>query len=260
MDLLKFVARRSFLSEIIYVLLNLALAIGVWLLVAYFGTPWLAYGLILVSKWRVLSVRPRFWFANIQANAVDVLVGLGFATLLAGANGFPAVQTVLTLLFVGWLLYLKPRSTHAAMGAQALVANFVALSALFALAYNWDTAPVVLIGWAVGYSVARHILSSYEEKETVLLSFIWGFVVAELVWVTFHWNVVYGVKLIPGILIPQVAIITTILGYVAGRFYLALGSENARQSSRQLLWPSAIGGVIVLLVLLQPLFTDLTRL
>src|ERR1700712_2760535 len=36
----------------------------------------LALSVIVLSKWRMFAVRPRFWAANIRANAVDLMVGL----------------------------------------------------------------------------------------------------------------------------------------------------------------------------------------
>jgi len=268
MDLLKFVARRSFLSEVIYFLLNVALAIGVWFLVAYFGSPLMAYGLILVSKWRVLSVRPRFWFANIQANAVDILVGLSFATLLWLASNSVVLQTILTLLFVGWLLYLKPRSTKTAIATQAGVAQFASLTSLFSLTYSLDVAVAVLVAWIIGYSSARHILSAFEEKATVLLSFVWGFVLAELVWVAFHWNIGYSIPLTTTDLrLPQVAIIIGLLGFLALQFYKALNIDGetdpgaSKLALRSLVWPSVIVGAVclVFLVAFNGLF-DVTSL
>ena len=251
MDLLKFVARRSFLSEIIYILLNVALAIGIWFLIAYFASPLPAYGLILVSKWRVLSVRPRFWFANIQANAVDILVGIGFATLLWQAASSIPLQTILTLLFVGWLLYLKPRSSKLAVAAQAGVAQFVALTALFSLTYSLDVGIAVASAWIIGYSASRHILSAFEEKATVLLSFVWGFILAELVWVAFHWNIGYSIPLTAAELrLPQIAIITSLLGFIALRFYRALSVEDEKPSLRPLVWPTVLVGAVCLVFLI----------
>src|ERR1700712_1355974 len=36
----------------------------------------LALSVVVLSKWRMFAVRPRFWAANIRANAVDLMVGL----------------------------------------------------------------------------------------------------------------------------------------------------------------------------------------
>ena len=74
MDLLKMHKRRSRLSEVAYVVLNIGLAAMVFAIVYTANSPWLAIAAVLLSKWRVLAVRPRFWFANLIANMVDILL------------------------------------------------------------------------------------------------------------------------------------------------------------------------------------------
>ncbi len=41
----------------------------------------LALSIIVLSKWRMFAVRPRFWLANIRANAVDLIVGLSSCSI-----------------------------------------------------------------------------------------------------------------------------------------------------------------------------------
>ena len=66
MELIKSAARRSKLSDVAYVVLNLRLAGAVFGLTVAFTPPYLAYLLIILSKWRVFAVRPRFWLANMR--------------------------------------------------------------------------------------------------------------------------------------------------------------------------------------------------
>jgi len=75
MEFLKLSKRRSLLSELIYIVLNVALAVGLLVIVWAIASPYAAFALVLLSKWRVFAVRPRYWFANLQANMVDVIVG-----------------------------------------------------------------------------------------------------------------------------------------------------------------------------------------
>ena len=82
MEFLKFVRKRSFLSEFTYTVLNIALAVGVFLIVRYTDAVWFAIVLVVVSKWRVLAVRPRYWWANIQSNMVDFIVSLSVVILM----------------------------------------------------------------------------------------------------------------------------------------------------------------------------------
>ena len=67
MDLLKSSKRRAFLSELVYIVLNVGLAVAILAVVLAIESPLPAIALVLLSKWRVLAVRPRYWMANIKA-------------------------------------------------------------------------------------------------------------------------------------------------------------------------------------------------
>lgn len=217
MELIKSAAKRSRVSDFVYIFLNLALALAVLGLTMAFSPPYLAYFAILLSKWRVLAVRPRFWLANIQANAVDVFVGISTVTLIWQASSAPLVQVLLAILYAAWLLVLKPSAKRRFITMQAGISQLLALSALLSVAYMFDTGPVTLIAWGVGYICARHVLSTYDDEDTTLLSMMWGFVVAEIVWLAQHWTVAYQMS--GSLMIPQAAIIISLIGYVAARSY-----------------------------------------
>lgn len=222
MELLKAASRRrSWVSETVYVALNVALAVGVLLLVMFFETPLAAFVLVLLSKWRLVAVRPRFWFANIQANLVDIMVGLSAVTLIWQAEGSYVIQVILAVLFAAWLLILKPRSRRRAMSWQAGIALFVSVTALYSVGYQWPSVVTVLGMWVIGYAVARHVLSTYdEEKDMTLLSLLWGFVLAELGWLAYHWTIAYApFEAVTAIKVPQIAIIAIALGYITSLMY-----------------------------------------
>ena len=217
MDLIKSAAKRSKLSDIVYIILNLALAGAVLGLTVAFQPPFVAYLLILVSKWRVLGVRPRFWWANFQTNMVDLVVGICAVTLIWQASGTFIIQLLLAVLYAAWLLILKPRSSRKYMVLQAGVSQFLALTSLFSVAHYLDSSIIVALCLAIGYVTARHILSSYEDEDITLLSAIWGFLIAELGWLCYHWVVAYDIT--TSLLLPQVAILAGLLGFVTIRFY-----------------------------------------
>src|SRR4051812_19772506 len=147
MEFLKSSKRRSFVSELIYILLNVALAIAILAVVWAIESPIAAFALVLLSKWRVLAVRPRYWFANIQANLVDIIVGVSVVILLYAASHALIAQVALTILYVGWLLYIKPRSKRAYIAAQAGIALFLGVTALMTVSYDWIASVVVLFMW-----------------------------------------------------------------------------------------------------------------
>jgi hypothetical protein len=227
MELLKFVRRRSFLSEVVYTILNVGLAVAVVLTVYYTGSIGLGIALVLVSKWRILAVRPRYWYANFLSNLVDLIVSISVVILLFTITQAPVSDTqevallgIGTVLYILWLLVLKPRSKRSYMVAQAGVAMLLGTWALFTITYNAPVSIVVLGMWLIGYSAARHILSTYDDETyTLFLSLIWGIVLAEIGWVAYHWAIAYSLPLTTSLLIPQVSIIATLAGFVAYKAY-----------------------------------------
>lgn len=227
MEFLKIIKRRSFLSEVIYVSLNVGLAVALMVLVKVTGSIWLALVLVLVSKWRIFAVRPQFWIANMQANLVSMIVSVSYVVFLYITNlmnisslQILTLQIVLVVLDICWLLLLKPQSKRVFVVAQAGVALFVGISAIYSMSYGWIATPVVVLVWLVGFATARHALGSYDDEDHILLlSLAWGFVVAEIGWLAYHWAIAYRVPIIASLLIPQVSIVIICLGFLAYKTY-----------------------------------------
>jgi hypothetical protein len=226
MEFLKIVRRRSFLSEVVYTALNIALAIAVVLVIRATESPWPAVGIVLLSKWRVLAVRPRYWFVNIQANLVDFIVSLSLVVFLFTAYTGTAspsqklfILGALTVLYIIWLLFLKPRSKRIYVIAQAGVALFVGVTALFTLAYALPASIVVLIMWLIGYATARHSLASYDETHILFLSLLWGLTLAELGWLAYHWTVAYTPLGIESVIFPRVSLAVLCIGFILYKCY-----------------------------------------
>jgi hypothetical protein len=227
MEFLKLVRKRSFLSEAIYTVLNIALAIAVVVVIRYTGSVGFAIGLVILSKWRVFAVRPRFWWANLRSNLVDFIVSISFVLHMYIVN-MTAVEDsrkllllgILTLLYIGWLLVIKPRSKRRFIAVQAGAAVLLGTSALFALSFNWPASVVVLGMWLIGYTAARHILSSYDaETHGLFIALAWGVLLSEVAWVAYHWTIAYSLPFVPAIDVPQIAIITTLMSFLAFKSY-----------------------------------------
>lgn len=246
MELIKSVAKRSRVSDVVYIILNLALAGLVLGLTLVFTPPYLAYLVVILSKWRIFAVRPRFWLANLRTNTVDMLVGLSVVTMIWQASGSLLVQVLLAVLYAAWLIILKPRSRRSLVLAQAAIAQFLALTALFSVAHNVDVVFIVLTCWLIGYVVAYHEMSAYEETETTLLSIVWGFVVAEMGWIGYHWTVAY--QLSGDLLVPQIAIIVGVIGYIVRASYDVYHKGNFafKKIRAQLLFGIAIIGILLI--------------
>ena len=235
MDLLKAHKRRSRLSETVYIGLNISLAIALFLIVRESQSAWPAYMLILLSKWRALAVRPRFWFANLVANMVDIIVGISSVVLLYSAGGALWLQIAITVLYIGWLLFIKPRSSRRMVAIQAGVAVFFGITALSIVSYAWDSIFFVAAMWLIGYVSTRHVLGGYEESQTTLYSMVGGFVFAELGWVGYHWLMAYPLVGFGQIQLSQLALFVTLLSFIAERSYASYHKYGVVRRSEILL-------------------------
>ena len=182
------------------------------------GFAQVAILLILLSKWRMFVVRPRYWMANIAANAVDIIVGLSIIVFMDHTTS-AAMQLVWAALYGVWLVFIKPGSNLFMVSMQALIGQAMGLVALYVA---WLEAPmlgIVFATWIVTYLAARHFFTSFEDQYTPLYAHGWGYFGAALTWVLCHWLLFYGV-------IPQPALLLTVIGSsLGGMFYL---SESQR--------------------------------
>ncbi len=246
MELLKTARRRSFFSELLYIVLNVMLAGVILGTVIVTAAPWYAFLLVLLSKWRVFAVRTRYWMANVRANMIDTIVGLSVVILLFTATGSIITQVVITLLYIGWLLAIKPRSSRFYIIVQAGVGLFLGIAAIMQISANWPSSLVVLLCGLVGYSAARHILSVEHETHLNFLSLLWAFVVAEISWLSYHWTIGYS---LPGnIQLPQSAITITLLSFLAERVHSSFQRDGKVQLS-ELLLPTLLTVSIIAILL-----------
>ena len=225
MELLKTIRRRSFISESVYVALNIGLAVAVLVIVRTVASPFSALLLVLLSKWRVFAVRPRYWAANIQSNLVDVVVSVSVVMLMYDAGGPESglwLQIFLAILYVLWLVVLKPKSTKRAVVAQAGVALLVGVTMLFVSLHSRQIEILVISMAIIGYVTARHALTQFEEDHLQFFSFIWAFIMAQLAWVLSHWAVAYQIPLF-GVRVPQA---TLIVGMVTFSVYSVYASHR----------------------------------
>lgn len=256
MEFLRTARRKSLLSEIIYIGLNIALAGLVLLLVVTTGTPWAALLLVVLSKWRIFAVRPRYWFAHVESNMVDVIVGVGTVLLMYTAGqiapgGALLTQIILAVLYVLWLLLLKPRSKHVLVSLQAAVAVVVGTMAVASVSYEWWSSAFVLFMWLIGYAAARHVLYIYSDEHTRYLSLIWGVVFAELGWVSYYLLVTYELPFGLAIKVPEITLILIGLSFVAERIFASQHANDGEIKRNDILMPVIfVTGLIAVLLLL----------
>jgi hypothetical protein len=212
------------LAQVLHVGFNVLLPILVYILVH--GTfIQLALSLILLSKWRMFAVRPRFWVANIRANAVDIIIGVSVLGFLVNTDS-TWLQLAWTILWAGWLLYIKPKTTTFWVSIQALLGFVAGLMALF---ISWDYGPLIGLVLATGgicFFAAHHFFDSFDEPYTRLLSFVWAFFGSALVWILGHWLLFYGV-------VAQATLLLATLGFGLGTLYYLDHFDKLSQNVRR---------------------------
>lgn len=225
-------------SELLHLVTAVILPVLVFVLVNK-GVVELALALIILSKWRIFAVRPRFWLANVRANAVDIMVGLSFLAFMVQTEAL-WLQVVWMLLYAGWLAVLKRGSSIFMTSLQAGVGMLAGVSALLTI---WATGPSYFLALLVGvicYFSARHFFNNFDEPYTKLLSYLWGYFGAALMWVLAHWLLFYGP-------IAQPTVLLVAIGYGLGSlYYLDHHEKLSKLAQRQFLFVMVAIVVIVL--------------
>jgi hypothetical protein len=203
-----------------------------------------AYAIILLAKWRMFAVRPRFWASNIRANSIDIIVGLSVVLFMAHATTSPLLQLFYAILYGLWQVKIKPASSLFMISVQAFIGQFCGLMALY---LAWAGGPLFGITLATGllcFLAARHFFDSFDEPYARLLSYVWGYFGAALAWVLGHWLLFYrGVA--------QPTLLLTVLGYgMAVLYYLEHHGRLNKGLRRQFIF------VMLAVVLVVLTFSD----
>ncbi len=200
-------------SSALYILLRALLPILVLLIIVLGLPPIIAALLILLSKWRMFAVKPRYWLPNLRSNLVDIFIGLSVVVFIAGTDLW-VTQVIWTALYVGWLVWLKPRSDSVSVMSQALIAQALALVAFYRVFPDQTLLAGILVTWLICYASARHFFNAFEEPMIRSLTQIWAWFGAVMAWILGHWIIQYP-------FLPQIALILSVLGYgLASLYYL----------------------------------------
>lgn len=235
----KFKPARGF-SHAIHFALNGLLPVVAYVLVRIEFVS-LAILLVVISKWRMFAVRPRYWLTNIVSNGIDIIVGVSFVLLMANTAS-EWWQLLWMAGYIAWLTILKPKSDVLLVSAQAMTGLLLGLS-VFYLKFGDAPLAILMLGtWLIAYLSARHFLTSFEEPHSALLAHIWAYFAAALAFILGHWLLFYGS-------IAQIVILLATVGYsVAALYYLDATEKLNKLIKRQLvIIMVALLGLVVLL-------------
>lgn len=165
----------------------------------------LAMALVVLSKWRMFAVRPRYWPANIRANAVDIMVGVSLVIFMAHTDVFNW-HLLWAFLYGVWLIFIKPGASTLMVSLQAYTGQILALMALFLAWKNASLASLVFAVWVICYLSARHFFTGFDEPHSSLYAHAWGYFAGALMWVLAHWLLFYGLLAQPTLLLGVISL------------------------------------------------------
>lgn len=201
--------------------------------------PQLALSIVVLSKWRMFAVKPRFWAANIRANGVDLMVGLSIVLFMIHGSNI-VLQLLWTVLYLVWLTVIKPGTSVNLVTGQAFIGQFLALTALYLV---WADGPVyglTLLSGVFCYIAARHFLDAFDEPYARMLAYVWAYFGAALTWLLSHWLLFYR-----GVAQPTLLLAT--LGYgLAALYYLDHNEKLNAALKRQLIFSMTAIIVVIL--------------
>lgn len=226
-------------SRILHIFLNVLLPVILILLIRL-NFEQLAFVLVILSKWRTLDIKPRFWIANIRSNSVDIIFGLSMVVfIIQSANIYYQLGWV--AIYIVWLLFIKPSSDLLIVSLQSFIAQIVGLSAVYLIWVNGSLYLLTFLTGLICYLVARHFFDNYEEQYAKLLSYTWAYIGASLSWILNHWLIYYKV-------ISQPVLILGIIGYGLSMMYYLdhIGKLKTLYRREIIVSLSLILGIIVL--------------
>jgi hypothetical protein len=214
------ILHRSFVRRSIRYTSILLVALLVWKfsVIGYWPLAFILICLLeLAGPWRSLRVH-----RLVQATP-RLIAGFSASWMIAL---YPRALTqigvaVAYLLWRAWLENHSERLAHRNL-VIALATQAFAFEAIFLAAAIWDVPKIVLLTlvWVAAYSCTYHLLVQRQDRAAGLLAAAWALIATEVSWVCLAWLVSYTI-LQGYFIVPQPAIILTVMGYCFGSIYLA---------------------------------------
>ncbi len=241
---------RNALSSALHTILNILLGAGTIFITLISGSPTLGILLVLISKWRIFAVRPRFWLTNLKSNLVDLIIGISIVLSAYYAGSVLSIAHIIyAVIYIAWLLFIKPLSSETGILIQVLLAIFLGTNITSILAARFDSSFIVLLAFFIGYSTSRHILVQKHRENSLLTTLTTALIFAEIAWLCHAWFILYRFNLF-GIDISQTAIILTIVAFFMNRIQFSLEKHDGKIKSAEVLAPALFSILAILIIIL----------
>ena len=240
---------RNALSTVLHIFLNIALAVFSTALTVISGNWVFGVLLVLLAKWRIVAVRPRYWWVNLKANLVDLTVGVSLALLVYMAgNELNAWHIILTAVYAIWLVVIKPRSETIMTEVQAMLAIFLGSFAVTLICSQFDPIVSAILCFIIGYGASRHVLMQSDDRDFNLMTFICGILMSEMSWIFYHWSIVYRFGEATTLVVPQLPIAVSVLFFLFARGYKSALLHDGKIRADDIVMP-VLFSVLVMFVM-----------
>lgn len=224
-----------------------------------FGQTVILWRLSVIGLWPValifiVLVELRFNLRRLRmASFVNLTPQLlaGLATILS-ITAYPRAipQAGAGIIYLIWRIWLEQYTKRADDRnlITTLLGQAFVFEGIFLTAALLDVPKIVtlLLVWAAAFAGAYHLLTQRQERTAAVLAAAWALIALEVSWVTLNWLVSYTV-LNGYLIVPQPAIILTVLAYCFGSIYLA---QRQNQLGRKRLTEYLIIGLCIILVVI----------
>ncbi len=242
---------RNVLSSFLHLLLNVLLGVGSIFATIVSGSWIIGIALVIVSKWRMFAVRPRYWFLNIKSNLVDLIVGFSLVliTYFSGTTLMP-IHYILAGLFIIWLVIIKPITKEIGNLIQSFFAIVLGTTAAVLLSANLNSVLIIILEFIIGYGASRHILcQNSSSKDFGFTAMLCGLIFAEISWLSHSWLIIYSYGT-TGIILPQLAVILSIVAFAFHKVYEETIRRDGELKFKNVALPVIFGIVTIAVIVI----------
>ena len=144
------------------------LPIFVFVMVVFLKLTLLAYALVLLSKWRVVATKPRFWWLNLQPHLVDLIFALSVVYFMAWPDLVLAYQLLWLAIYFVWIFVFRIWGTPWNQMLQGVVAQGLGMSFLIYHLDRIHPAFMVAIAWVIWNLGRPGIFSVALRKKSIM--------------------------------------------------------------------------------------------